>query len=70
MTTPETEAALTECSICSRPLRDQVSRVLMIGPTCAERMGAPHNEAVARRVLDLREKRRADLDRLLARVSA
>ena len=46
------------CCVCHRPLRDQVSRVLEIGPDCADHAGILHNAETVARVLKLREARR------------
>lgn len=42
------------CSFCRRPLKDEVSKVIGIGPDCAEKNGIPHNHKVASRALELR----------------
>ena len=42
------------CSICGRPLRDEISKLLAIGPDCARQMGIPHSRAAASKRLALR----------------
>lgn len=46
---------LNKCQACNRRLDDPVSRVLQIGPTCAKRLGLPHNQALADAVNRARE---------------
>jgi hypothetical protein len=42
------------CSICGRPLRDEVSKLLGIGPDCAHQWRVPHSRAAASKRLQLR----------------
>ena len=39
------------CIVCHRPLRDEVSKVIGIGPDCAAGLGVPHTLGEAGRVL-------------------
>jgi hypothetical protein len=48
------------CAICGRSLRDEVSKLLNIGPECARKLGRPHNLAAASLAL---QHRRALLER-------
>ena len=49
------------CTICHRPLSDQVSKVLHIGPDCAHRLGVPHNAEAASTIITKRHKFLAEL---------
>ncbi len=40
-------ASIGRCHFCGRPLRDKVSRVLQIGPSCAKAFGIAHNQHAA-----------------------
>jgi hypothetical protein len=42
------------CSICRRPLRDEVSKLVGVGPDCARTWGIPHSRAAASKRLELR----------------
>jgi hypothetical protein len=42
------------CSVCGRPLRDEISKLLAIGPDCARQMGIPDSRAAASKRLELR----------------
>jgi hypothetical protein len=42
------------CSICRRPLRDEISKLVGVGPDCARAWGIPHSRAAAARRLELR----------------
>jgi hypothetical protein len=42
------------CSICGRPLRDEVSKLLAIGPDCARQWQIPHSRGAASKRLELR----------------
>jgi hypothetical protein len=44
------------CCVCRRPLRDEVSKLLGIGPDCARQMGLPHNLTVANQILARRRE--------------
>jgi Family of unknown function (DUF6011) len=46
----------TGCSICGRPLRDEVSKLVGVGPDCARQWGIPHSRAAASKRLELRKK--------------
>jgi hypothetical protein len=46
----------TGCAFCGRALRDEISKLIAVGPDCARRCGIPHNVAAANRRL---ERRRA-----------
>jgi hypothetical protein len=39
------------CAVCGRPLTDQVSKIVGIGPTCAARFGLPHSVEHANRII-------------------
>jgi hypothetical protein len=45
------------CSCCNRPLKDEVSKLLSIGPDCVKQMRLPHNLKVAGQIM----KRRREL---------
>jgi hypothetical protein len=42
------------CSICGRPLRDEVSKLVGVGPNCARLWNVPHSRAAASKRLELR----------------
>jgi hypothetical protein len=42
------------CSICGRPLRDEVSKLVGVGPDCAHQWRIPHSRAAASKRLQLR----------------
>ena len=44
------------CMYCSRPLTDQVSKVIGIGPVCSQRMGLAHSPDAANRILQRRHQ--------------
>lgn len=44
------------CAICRKPLRDEVSKLVAVGPDCAKRYGIPHNLEAASKRLELRKK--------------
>jgi hypothetical protein len=44
------------CGCCGRPLKDEVSRLLNIGPNCAKALRLPHDLATANRVLARRRE--------------
>jgi hypothetical protein len=44
------------CAICSRPLRDEVSKLLGIGPDCARQWHIPHSRGAASKRLELRSQ--------------
>lgn len=44
------------CAICNRPLRDEVSKLIGVGPDCARNNGIPHNMEAANRRLKLRRE--------------
>jgi hypothetical protein len=44
------------CGCCSRPLKDEISMLLGIGPDCAQAMGMPHNIAFTDRILARRRE--------------
>jgi uncharacterized protein DUF6011 len=44
------------CGICGRPLRDEISKLVGIGPNCARSWQIPHNMAAANRRLELRRQ--------------
>ena len=43
-------------AICGRALRDEVSKLIGVGPDCARAFGIPHSIAAAERRLKLREE--------------
>jgi hypothetical protein len=47
----------TRCGCCGRPLKDEISKLLGVGPDCARSMRLPHNLEFANRIL----KRRREL---------
>jgi hypothetical protein len=44
------------CCVCRRPLKDEVSKLLGIGPDCARQMQLPHNLETANRLLQRRRE--------------
>jgi hypothetical protein len=46
----------TGCAICGRPLRDEISKLIGVGPTCAKQYGVPHSMAAASKRLQLRKQ--------------
>jgi hypothetical protein len=44
------------CAMCGRPLRDEVSKLVGVGPTCAKQHHIPHSIEAANRRLELRRK--------------
>jgi hypothetical protein len=44
------------CAICGRPLRDEISKLIGVGPECAHKYGVPHSRQAAERRLTLRRK--------------
>ena len=44
------------CGCCDRPLKDEVSKLLGIGPDCAQAMRLPHTMDVANRILARRRE--------------
>ncbi len=49
-------ARSNRCCCCGRPLKDEVSKLLSIGPNCAKAMRLPHNAVAASRVLARRRE--------------
>jgi Family of unknown function (DUF6011) len=45
-----------KCCCCGRPLKDEISKTLNIGPSCAKLMRLPHDIATANRVLARRRE--------------
>lgn len=43
------------CFSCNRPLKDETSKAIGLGPDCAGSMGIPHNEAIAKALQAKRE---------------
>ena len=48
---------LNKCQACGRKLDDPVSRVLQLGPTCADNLGLAHNQRVVEAVMLYRRER-------------
>jgi len=46
----------TGCAICQHPLRDEISKLLNIGPDCARKLGVPHTLAAASAALQRRRE--------------
>jgi hypothetical protein len=44
------------CAICKRPLRDEISRLIGVGPDCARQFHIPHCHEAAEKRLALRRK--------------
>jgi hypothetical protein len=44
------------CALCSRALKDEISKLVGVGPDCARRNGIPHNHAAASKRLELRRR--------------
>ena len=49
------------CAFCNRPLRDDLSRLIGVGPDCARQHHIPHSQAAAERRLALRRKLLGDV---------
>jgi hypothetical protein len=48
--------ASTHCAFCRRPLKDEVSKLVGVGPDCARQHGIPHSMKAASTRLALRQK--------------
>jgi hypothetical protein len=46
----------TGCAFCNRPLKDEVSKLIGVGPDCAQQSGIPHSMKAASARLALRQK--------------
>jgi hypothetical protein len=46
----------SHCAICARALRDEVSKLVGVGPDCAKALNIPHSIAAATRRLQLRQQ--------------
>jgi Family of unknown function (DUF6011) len=46
----------TRCCVCARPLKDEISKLLGIGPECARYMSLPHSFETANKVLARRKE--------------
>lgn len=46
----------TGCAICGRPLRDEVSKLINIGPECARKINRPHNLKAASEIVRRRRE--------------
>jgi hypothetical protein len=44
------------CAICGRPLRDEISKLIGVGPDCARKYSVPHSKEAAEKRLLLRRK--------------
>lgn len=55
----EAFVGLPFCGVCRRPITDDTSRALGIGPDCARLLGIPHGRPPAREAKVLNEKARA-----------
>jgi hypothetical protein len=44
------------CAICGRALRDEISKLIGVGPDCARQYRVPHSREAAERRLALRRK--------------
>jgi hypothetical protein len=44
------------CAICGRALRDEISKLIGVGPECASKYGVPHSRQAAEKRLELRKK--------------
>jgi uncharacterized protein DUF6011 len=44
------------CALCARPLRDEISKLIGVGPDCAKQNGIPHTLQAANRRLELRRQ--------------
>jgi hypothetical protein len=49
-------AASKRCAFCNRPLKDEVSKLIGVGPDCAEQNRIPHSMKAASARLALRQK--------------
>jgi hypothetical protein len=49
-------AASSRCAFCNRPLKDEVSKLVGVGPDCAEQHRIPHSMKAASARLALRQK--------------
>lgn len=50
------------CAFCRHPLRDEVSKLVAVGPDCARQYGIPHTLEAASRRLALRKKLLAEME--------
>jgi hypothetical protein len=59
-TTPDNFYALLDgsqgCAFCCHPLRDEVSKLVGVGPDCARKHNVPHSMAAASKRLEIRRK--------------
>jgi hypothetical protein len=46
----------TGCACCGRALRDEISKLIGVGPECAQKHRVPHSKKAAERRLALRRK--------------
>jgi hypothetical protein len=44
------------CAFCARPLHDEISKLVAVGPDCARKFNVPHSMAAASKRLELRRK--------------
>jgi hypothetical protein len=44
------------CAICGRALKDEISKLVGVGPNCPKQFGVPHSMAAASRRLQLRQQ--------------
>ena len=44
------------CAFCHRPLRDEISKLVGVGPDCARKHRIPHSMAAANKRLEIRRK--------------
>jgi hypothetical protein len=49
-------ASRTRCATCNRPLSDEVSKLVGVGPDCARTLNIPHSLTAASRRLELRRQ--------------
>jgi hypothetical protein len=49
------------CAICGRDLRDEISKLVSVGPCCAKKYGVPHSRQAAEKRLELRKKLLGDI---------
>ena len=54
----------TGCAFCQRPLTDEISKLIGVGPDCARQSNIPHNLAAANRRLELRRRLLGDAEPL------
>jgi hypothetical protein len=53
------------CAFCLKPLRDEISKLISVGPDCAKKYGVPHSRQAAEKRLELRKKLLGESKRIM-----